>query len=74
MSPTYRAHPLGEKMAVVLLKDSTGYGLTCDSDEALAWFNKAIFAYTTVRENGVPLFNKCLELDNSIVLAHCVLV
>ena len=62
------------KMAAVALKDSTGYGLTCGSDEALSWFNKAIFAYTTVRENGVPFFKKALELDSSIVLAHCVLV
>ena len=56
-------------MAEVLLKDLTGYGLTCGSDEALTWFNKAIFAYTTVRENGVPFFEKALELDNSCVLA-----
>ena len=54
--------------------DLTGYDLTCGSDEALTWFNKAVFAYTTVRENGVPFFNKALELYNSIVLAHCVLV
>ena len=39
--------------------------MTCGSEEALNWFNKAIFAYTTVRENGVPLFGKALELDNS---------
>ena len=61
-------------MAEVLARDLTGYGLICGSEEALNWFNKAVFAYTTVRENGVPLFNKALELDNSIVLAHCVLV
>ncbi len=61
-------------MAEVLLKDLTGYGLTCGSDEALNWFNKAVFAYTTVRENAVPFFNKALELDSSTVLAHCVLV
>jgi hypothetical protein len=54
--------------------DLTGYGLTCDSDEALNWFNKAVFAYTTVRENGVPFFNKALELNSSTLLAHCVLV
>ena len=61
-------------MAEVHLKDLTGNGLTCGSEEALAWFNKAVFAYTTVRENGVPFFNKALELDNSIVLGRCVLV
>lgn len=61
-------------MAEVLRKDLTGYGLTCGNDEALSWFNKATFAYTTVREDGIPFFNKALELDSSIVLAHCVLV
>ena len=57
-----------------LLCDLTGYHLTCGSDEALSWFNKATFAYTTVRENGLPMLYKALELDDSIVLAHCVLV
>ena len=55
-------------------KDLTGYELTCSTEEALNWFNKAVFAYTTVRENGLPFFDKSLEKDSSIVLAHCVLV
>ena len=65
--PHLSGTPPRKKMAVVLLKDFTGYGLICGSDEALTWFNKAIFAYTTVRENGVPFFKKALELDNSSV-------
>lgn len=56
------------------LTDPTGYRLTCSNEEALDWFNKAVFAYATVRENGVPMFLKAVELDDSIVLAHCALV
>ena len=61
-------------MAGSLSVDLTGCELTCGNDEALNWFNKAIFAYCTVRENPSPLLDKTVDLDNSMVLAQCMLV
>ena len=61
-------------MAKSLSVDLTGCELTCGNEEALEWFNKAIFAYTTVRENALPMLYKAVDLDSSFILAHCVLV
>lgn len=65
---------MAEHRLAPLLMDLTGYRLTCDNEEALSWFNKGAFSYATVRENGLPMLYKALELDESIVLAHCVVV
>ena len=54
--------------------DLTGYPLTCRSEKALQWFNKGVLAYVSFRENGSPMLYEALELDDSIVLAHCLLV
>ena len=70
----YQPHLLVIAMAKRALADLTGYRLTCGNEEALNWFNKGAFAYATVREDGLPMLCKALELDNSILLAHCVLV
>ena len=56
------------------MDDLTGYPLTCRSEVALQSFNEGILAYVSFRENGLPFINKALELDNSIVLAHCLMV
>ena len=56
------------------MKDITGYPLTCRSEAALQSFNEGVLAYISFRENGLPYLNKALELDDSIVLAHCLLV
>ena len=56
------------------LKDLTGYPLSCKSEEALQSFNEGILAYVSFRENGLLMMLKALEVDHSIVLAHCVVV
>lgn len=56
------------------MQDITGYPLTCRSEAALQSFNEGILAYVSFRENGLPFFSKALELDDSIVLAHCLIV
>ena len=65
---------MAEHRRSALFTDLTGYRFTCDNEEALSWFNKGAFAYVTVRENGLPMLYEALELDDSIVLAHCVVV
>ena len=54
--------------------DLTGLPLTCCSDEALEWYNKALVAHVSYRENPVPFVTRALELDESLLLGHCLLV
>ena len=54
--------------------DLTGLPLTCSSDEALEWYNKALVAHVSYRENPVPFVTRALELDESLLLGHCLLV
>ena len=54
--------------------DCMGLPLTCGNDEALGWYNKAIVAYFTLRENPVLPADKACELDDTLLLAHCFLV
>jgi hypothetical protein len=56
------------------MQDITGYPLTCGSEAALRSFNEGALAYVSFRENGLPFISKALELDDSIVLAHCMMV
>ena len=56
------------------LEDLTGYPLNCRSEEALQWFNDGVLAYVSFRENALPMLYRALELDDSIVLAHSLLV
>ena len=56
------------------MQDITGYPLTCRSEDALRSFNEGILAYVSFRENGLPFFRKALELDDSLLLAHCLMV
>ena len=55
-------------------RDLTGYPLTCRSEEALKSFNDGAFAIITLRDNGFPMIVKAAELDDSIVIAHCIIV
>lgn len=61
-------------MAASGFRDCTGYSLTCSDEEALQWFNKGVFAYVTVRDVPVPPIQKALDLDNTLVLGHCLMV
>ena len=61
-----------EESSIVL--DLTGQPLTCTNKEALEWFNKGVVAYVSVRENSIPYFEKALQLDDSLVLVHSMLV
>ena len=56
------------------MQDITGYPLTCRSETALQSFNEGALAYISFKENGLPFVKKALELDDSIVLAHCLMV
>ena len=56
------------------LVDLTGYPLKCRSEEALQWFNEGVLAFVSFRENALPMLYRALELDDSIVLAHSLLV
>lgn len=57
-----------------LFKDLTGYPLNCSSEKALQSFNDGILAYVSFRENGLPMMQSALDVDDSLVLPHCVLV
>ena len=54
--------------------DLTGLLLTCRSDEALEWYNKALIAHVTYREDPLPFATRALELDDSLLLGHCLVV
>lgn len=54
--------------------DFTGLSLTCGSDEALEWYNKALVAHVTYREDPLPFVSKALEMDDSLLLGHCLVV
>ena len=56
------------------LYDCMGLPLTCASEEALELHNKALLAYVSLRESPAPYANKALELDPTLILAHCLLV
>ena len=54
--------------------DISGQPVTCSSKEALEWFNKGLVAYVAVRESSLTYFQTALQLDDSFVLAHCLMV
>ena len=55
-------------------RDLTGYPLMCRSEEALKSFNDGAFAIITLRDNGFPMIVKAAKLDDSVVIAHCIIV
>ena len=61
-----------QELQIVL--DLTGQPLTCTNKEALEWFNKGVVAFVSVRESPLPYFEKALQLDDSLVLVHSMLV
>ncbi len=54
--------------------DCMGLPVTCDSDEALKWFNKSLAALSSRHESPMPMCTRACELDKSLVLAHCLVV
>ena len=57
-----------------IVLDLTGQPLPCTNKAALEWFNKGVVAYVSVREDALPYFEKALQLDDSLVLVHSMLV
>ena len=54
--------------------DVCGLQVTCASDEALELFNSACFSYITVRQRCTAELSRALQLDDSMVMGHCLLV
>lgn len=57
-----------------MLRDFTGYPLTCGNEEALKSFNDGATAIVTLRENGFPKLVEATKLDGSLIIARCVIV
>ena len=57
-----------------MYRDLTGYPVTCSDEKALQSFNDGALAVITLRENGFPMLQKALELDNNLIVAHCIIV
>ena len=74
MGHAHHRHLLEYPHDLKMQRDLTGYPLTCCNEEALKSFNDGVFAIVTLRENGFPMLKKALELDDSIIIAHCIYV
>ena len=48
--------------------------MSCSDEKALKAFNDGALAIVTLRENGFPMLQKAVELDNSVMVAHCIIV
>ena len=57
-----------------MLRDLTGYPITCGNEKALKAFNEGASAIVTLRDNGFPMLVEAVKLDGSIVVARCVIV
>lgn len=57
-----------------MLRDFTGYLLTCGDEKALKSFNDGATAIVTLRENGFPKLVEAAKLDGSLIIARCVIV
>ena len=56
------------------LNDLTNLPVTCGSKDAIVNFNKGIEAYVSLKENPAPWFQAALEIEEELVIAHCLLV
>ena len=54
--------------------DLMGLPVTCNSEEALDYYNKALVAYLSLRESPLPYVSKAYELDSTFMMAHCFMV
>ena len=58
----------------MLLLDLAGLAVTCAGPEALEALNKVLLAGVSFVEFVFPLARRAVELDEGLVLAHCLLV
>lgn len=56
------------------LHDLTGYPVTCGSQEALNFYNKALKSLVSGVDNFGLFCFRALQLDDNFILAHCTLV
>ena len=55
-------------------RDAAGLAVTCAGPEALEAFNRVLWAGVSYVEYLFPLAERAVELDEGLVLAHCLLV
>lgn len=58
----------------MLLLDRAGLAVTCAGPEALEALNRMLLAGVSFVEYVFPLARRAVELDEGLVLAHCLLV
>ena len=56
----------------VVISLGSHYIVTCHSDEALEWYHKGLVAYVTYREDPLPFVSRALEMDDLLLLGHCL--
>ena len=54
--------------------DITGQPVSCTDKKALECFNKGLTEYVLVRDNCFPHFEEALDLDESLIIAHSIIV
>ena len=57
-----------------LLQDCCGNPLTCESQEALELYNDILESFISQKKSFIGTLNHVIELDNTFVLAHCLMV
>jgi hypothetical protein len=55
-------------------RDFAGLAVTCSNHKALEVLDRLLVAAVSFREFPLPLARRAVELDPSLVLAHCLLV
>jgi hypothetical protein len=55
-------------------RDAAGLAVTCAGPEALEAFNRILWAGVSYVEYLFPLAERAVELDEGLVLAHCLLL
>ena len=61
-------------MAVKELQDCCGNTLTCSSQEALELYNEILESFISQKKSFIDSLKCVIELDNTFVLAHCLMV
>ena len=55
-------------------QDCCGNPLTCESQEALELYNDILESFISQKKSFIGSLNHVIELDNTFVLAHCLMV
>ena len=61
-------------MAVKELQDCCGNTLTCGSQETLELYNDILESFISQKKSFIDSLKCVIELDNTFVLAHCLMV